>query len=380
MNATHIQVLLIDDDEDQFHVVRKYLNRAGPGEYTVEWASTMDEAFAVLEKGMPQVCLLDYHLGEITGIELLGTMRERGFEQPVILLTGQGSLAIDVDAMEHGVSDYLDKNDLNPVLLDRSIRYTLENYRARAELKKLNEELEARVRERTAELNRSNQELEQFANMVAHDLKEPLRALNTQIETLRKNETQSDKDTAKTAHRLLDPVLHATGNIALLVQNLLDASRAGQGVSHFEKVDLNKVAGEAWTNLADAATGTGATLEVQDLPHVRGDSWQLLGLFNNLLDNALKFHGNELPKIEIRAERQGEQWLIAVKDNGIGIDEEDEEEVFIMFGGKTEQREMMSAGIGLPICRKIVQHHGGRIWIDSDPGKGTTFFFTLPGE
>jgi len=145
MDTSGIAVLLIDDDEEEYMVVRRYLEKARGAPFDVAWVATFEDALETMERGAHDVCLLDYRLGERTGIELLERMRQRGLETPVILLTGRGSLELDLEAMELGAFDYLDKAELTPILLERSIRYALENYRARAALRKANEELESRV-------------------------------------------------------------------------------------------------------------------------------------------------------------------------------------------------------------------------------------------
>lgn len=374
METTPVRILLIDDDEEQFVIVQRYLKRAKAGTYEIEWVSSFEAALESASDDLHDLCLLDYQLGARTGIELLGELRAKGLTFPVILLTGQGSYELDLDAMGRGVSDFLDKNDLNPILLERSIRYTVENHRARVALKRMNEELEERVRERTAELNKSNQELEQFANVVARDLQTPLRALQEQVLRVRDRESGE----GAVAHRLLDPVLHATQNIELLVRSVLDHARAGRGSAAKENVGLNEVALEAWTKLEASAAELGAELDAGDLPALPGNRNQLLGLFENMFDNALKYHGDAAPRITVSAERQDNQWRIDISDNGAGIGEEDSEEIFLMFSRLRSEETCEGVGIGLAICRKIVKHHGGRLWFDSEPGEGTTFHLLLP--
>ena len=197
MDTDGINVLVVDDDEEEYVVVRKYLKRAQAGLFHVHWAPTIDEALAAMQSEEHDVCLLDYHLGERTGIEVLREVRALGCDIPVILLTGQGSLELDLEAMQMGACDYMEKGDLTPVVLDRSIRYTIENHRARVALRKANEELEQRVRERTTELDRSNRDLEQFANIVAQDLQEPLRAMTQYIGAIRARVSDRPEEAAR---------------------------------------------------------------------------------------------------------------------------------------------------------------------------------------
>ncbi len=380
METSEVKIILIDDDEEQYTIVRKYLKRFRSGRYKIEWAPTFESAMEAIKSSPFDLCLLDYDLGERTGLELLDEMRSYGAKFPVVFLTGRGSFDMDVDAMGKGVSDFIEKNDMTAVMLERSIRYAIENHRIRSELKNMNEVLEERVRERTAELNRSNRELEQFANMVAHDLQEPLCALNALIKRTEASHDETEGGDGHTAHRLLDPVLHATRNLELLVQSVLDYSRSESESKRFELVDLTDVLKEVCDDLDEKINQVGAEIEAGPLPKIMGDRKQLRGVFENLLDNALRLRGDQRPKIQVTAKQQENQWLFSVRDNGIGIEEEDMDEIFLLFARGEGDSEQQSVGIGLAICRKIVLYHGGKIWVDSEPGEGSTFYFTLPAE
>ncbi|NIA16583.1 MAG: response regulator, partial [Nitrospiraceae bacterium] len=326
------------------------------------------------ERTPHDVCLLDYHLGERTGIELLPEMRAHGHDLPVILLTGLGSLETDLEAMEMGAFAYLEKGDLNPVLLERSIRYAMENHGIRAALRRANEELEQRVRERTAELRRSNQDLEQFAKNVARDLQEPLHALTKQLKRMKTQ--QQEAATPQPSN--LNPLLAAAHNMELLVRCVLDYSREGRERRAFEPVELSAVIGDVCAELDVPIRDADAQFDIGPMPTVHGDPSLLKGLFENLFDNALKYRGEHPLEIHVTSERRGDMWLCAVRDNGIGIDMEEGDEIFLMFRRGNNEPERAGIGIGLAICRKILQYHGGRIWADSEPGKGCTVFFTFP--
>jgi light-regulated signal transduction histidine kinase (bacteriophytochrome) len=316
-------------------------------------------------------------------MELLDRMRARGYDVPVILLTGRGSYELDLEAMEMGAFDYVEKADLTPRLLERAIRYTMENHRARAALRKANEELERRVRERTAELHRSNLELQQFANIVARDLQQPLQAITSHIEKMKargaeRGDERGAERGLRRAYRFLDPVLRAARNMELLVQSVLDYSSVGTETTAFGMVDLSGVVKEVRAELESAITEAGAEIEVGDLPSVQGNHKLLKGLFENLIDNAVRFRGERPLKICVSSERKDDVWLCTVSDNGVGIDDEDTYDIFLMFHKGARETDYPGVGIGLAMCRKIVQYHGGKIWVDSEPGRGTTFFFTLP--
>jgi len=145
-------------------------------------------------------------------------------------------------------------------------------------------------------------------------------------------------------------------------------------------VDLAATAKEVCAELDDMITEAGATVEIEPLPSVRGDGKLLAGLFENLLSNAIKFRGEEPPRIRLSAERKGDWWLCGMSDNGIGVEEEDADEIFLMFARGAGRTDYPGIGIGLAMCRKIVQYHGGKIWVDSNPEGGSTFYITFPAE
>jgi signal transduction histidine kinase len=381
MNMANVRVLLVDDDEDEYLLVRRYLSHARTGSFQVNWVPSIEAALGEMEGERYDVCLLDYQLGEQTGLELLREMRNRGYDLPVVLLTGHGSLELDLSAMESGAFEYLEKNELTPSMLERTIRYTLAAHKARMDLRKANEELERRVQERTAELNRSNRELEQFARMVASDLQEPLHALDRQIEGLKASaDVPAPGDERPPLRAALDSVLQAVRNMELLIESILDYSQVGRETRPLEPVDLNAAFEEARAQLQGPLTESGTRVRVESLPTVRGNRELLRGLFRNLLDNAIRFRGAEPPEVEVWAERKGSMWLVRVRDNGVGVDPEEAGEIFMMFHKGSRHAERAGIGMGLAMCRKIVQYHGGRIWVDGEPGRGSTFCFSLPAE
>ena len=271
-DQSEVKVLLVDDDEEEYTVVRKYLKNARTGTFHVHWASTFEEALHAVDGVAHDVCLLDYQLGERTGIELLNEMRASGHDLPVILLTGRASLEMDLEAMAQGAFDFIEKGDLTPVLLERSIRYAIGNHRAQKALRQANEELEQRVRERTAELRRSNRDLEQFANVVARDLHEPLRAITRQIEAMKNHEAvQEQRGGQGLLLTILDRVCLAVRNMELLVQSVLDYSRLGQEAKPLEAVDLAEVVGEVWNEFDSTIRAAGATVDIGAMPCIQGN-------------------------------------------------------------------------------------------------------------
>lgn len=372
-----ISVLLVDDDPEEHLLVRKYLRNARTGSYDLMAVTAFSDALDALRDHAFEVVLVDYYLGNRLGTELLEEMRQRVIDVPAILLTGRGSLQTDLQAMELGAADYLEKGALTPELLERSIRYAVGNHRAQAQLRRANEDLEVRVRERTQELDRSNQALERFAQVVAQDLQEPLRALTRQIQDIK---AQSRRKECASVLADLDRVALSARNMELLIRSVLEYSGVARDTQAPKAVDLQKtvanICAEVQTMLRDA----GATVNAQGLPTVKGHPELLAGLLENLIDNAVTFRADRPLAIDISAERKGDDWLCVVRDNGIGIRNEDLDDIFLMFhrGGRGEER--AGIGMGLALCRKIVEYHGGKIWADSQLGEWSAFYFSLPAE
>ncbi len=244
-----------------------------------------------------------------------------------------------------------------------------------AELRRAHEVLEARVAERTAELARSNQDLEQFASVASHDLQEPLRMISSYLQILAgRYRGRLDED----ADKFIGYAVDGAQRLQTLINDLLAYSRVGTRGGDFGDVSLEAVLGQATANLQVAIRETGATISHEPLPLVHGDGRQLVQVFQNLLSNAIKFHGGAAPAIHVAAKLEGSQCVCSVRDNGIGIAPEHVQRLFVLFQRLHTRREYPGTGIGLAICRRIVERHGGWIRLESKPGEGSTFLFSLP--
>lgn len=232
------------------------------------------------------------------------------------------------------------------------------------------------LQEKLLELQRSNEDLQQFAYVCSHDLQEPLRVISNYTQLLAKRYTGRVLD--ESAHEFIEFTVDATKRMQELINDLLLYSRVQTKGQEFADTDCSLIAELAIANLKIAITESGAKLHCDPLPTVKGDSSQLLQLFQNLISNAIKFRSEKPPEIYISAEDTGSAWQLTVRDNGLGFDKKYERRIFIIFQRLHTKEMYPGSGIGLAVCKKIVERHGGRIWVDSEPNKGSSFHFTLP--
>lgn len=231
------------------------------------------------------------------------------------------------------------------------------------------------LRRTTADLARSNTELQQFAYVASHDLSEPLRMVVSYLQLL------ADRHRAGLNGEAMEFIGYAVDGakrMEAMIQDLLAYARVDSRGRQFEAVECEQVLDAAIQNLKVTIEETGAVVERGPLPVVTGDSVQLTQVLQNLISNAIKFRGNAPPHVEIRAEQREREWIFNVKDNGIGIDPKNFERIFVLFQRLHTRREYPGTGIGLSVCKKIIERHGGRIWVESAPDRGTAFYFTLP--
>jgi len=329
------------------------------------------EAFAATARMLPALWL-GMTLFGILAISLAGIYINTMIVRPITSLR-LGALRIGQGDRDHRIG----------VIRRDEVGQLAEAFNAMAgELQESYQDLEHKVAMRTEDLARSNAELEQFASVASHDLQEPLRMVTTYLELLRLR--LGDRLDGE-AGEFMDFAADGANRMSTLIKDLLEYSRVGTRGMPFRPVNFEVVLSWTLTNLNVAIDETGAIITHDPLPTVAADETQMIQLIQNLLGNAIKFRG-ELPlEIQVGAERcagssrgEADTWLFSVRDNGIGIEPQYSERIFQIFQRLHSRHEYPGTGIGLAVCRRIVERHSGRIWVESTPDQGSTFYFTLP--
>lgn len=375
--AAKLRVLQVEDNPLDVELVQRELRRAG-FDFTAAVVQTRDDFIREVQSHCPDIVLADYNLPQWRGMEALAILVHENVDVPLILVTGALGEVTAVECLKKGATDYVLKGALArlPVAVHRALR----EKKLRDQRKEAEETLARKVEElarKAEELARSNQELEQFAYVASHDLQEPLRMVASYTQLL--GERYRGK-LDETADKYIGYAVEGAQRMQTLIQDLLAFSRAGRKDPGKDNVDCNAVVKDALLNLAAAVQESGAVVTCDNLPVVAADRLQLGQLLQNLIGNAIKFCKERSPAISVKAEPAGDFWQFSVSDNGIGISPEHGEAIFSVFHRLHTRTEYAGNGIGLSICRKIVERFGGKIWVESHPGEGSTFKFTLPAS
>lgn len=375
-----LRVLLIDDDEDDRVLTAERLSEIPGNPYQLDWISRYEEGLEAICQGTHDVYLLDFRLGARTGIELLREAHGHGCSGPIILLTGQGQSRTDVEALDAGADDYLEKDRLTSALLDRSIRYAL--FRHRVE-----RQLEQKVRERTEELATANaalreasQRKDEFLATLAHELRNPLAPIRNALEIVR-----LAGDGGESVGRQRERIERQVAQLQRLVDDLLDVSRitVGKFRLNLEMLTIQEVVEAALDGarpLFDRAKLTLTVKQPEEPIRLSGDRVRLTQALTNLLHNAAKF-----------TEAGGRVWLtvvpapgsvsIVVRDTGVGIPANLLPAIFNLFTqvDQSLNRSQGGLGIGLGLVRKLMEMHGGTVRAESEGhGLGSMFTLNLP--
>ena len=395
------KILLVDDKPENLTALEAVLE--GLGQDMIKAQSGKEALRHLLDHEFACI-LLDVMMPEMSGLETAAMIRERESSRntPIIFLTALKSEEELFRGYFIGAVDYLFKPIVPDVLrskvgvfvelakhkqllkehaeslerANRELRQVIDLRRqAEEEVRRLNAELEDRVKVRTAELSAVNEELRQFAYIASHDLQEPLRTIGSYAQLLeRRYKGKLEGDADEFISYLVDGVvrMHVLLNDMLTYSRVTDAN-----AKPMQPVAAGTAVANALKNLQTAIQEAGADVTYSDLPTVVADEVQLSQVFQNLVGNAIKYRSTDAPKIDIRAEQTDGLWTFSVTDNGMGIDTKYRERIFGIFK-RLHGKELPGTGMGLAICKKIIERHGGRIWVDQNPAGGSVFRFTIP--
>ena len=358
-----VRVLVIDDDSRDALLAMDLLTGVEGTSCAATWASSASAGLKALRGRRHDAVLVDVNLGGESGLDLVRAALAEGIVGPYILLTGHGSAEVDREAIAAGADDFLLKSEVSPGSLHRAIRYARERLAARVELERRGQQILA-----------SNQELEQYARAVSHELRAPLQVIAGNLDLIRITEAgRLSSGSEASLARAINGVARAES----LISDLLAYARLDGGGAVDDPVDVAAAVDAVLGDLSAQIAAAGATLRRSELPTVSGNRAQIELLFRNLVANALKFRGERAPEVDILASPRESGWRFEVRDNGIGIRAEDRQRVFDLFTRLHPESRFAGTGIGLALCRKVVERHGGTLAVAETPGGGSTFSFVL---
>lgn len=356
-------ILIVDDTPDNLRVLSAMLTNQG---YEVRKALNGHRAIASAQSEPPDLILLDIKMPEMDGYEVCRQLKAapKTREVPIIFISALDDALDKVRAFASGGVDYVTKPFQEAEVLAR-IEHQIRIQRLQHQLIEQNEEL-----------LRSNRELEQFAYIVSHDLQQPLQSVTGFVRLLQlKYENTLDE----IAQDYLNRIHEIGGRMQRLIQDLLTYAQVDRQAEDQQLIDCNQILKQVLDNLQEAIATKQALITNDSLPTIYGDETQLIQLFQNLISNGIKFvPDNVTPAIHLSVVQQRDCWCIGVRDNGIGIKSEHLERIFEIFQRVHANQNYPGSGIGLATCKKIVERHNGQIWVESQPDKGTTFYFTFP--
>jgi light-regulated signal transduction histidine kinase (bacteriophytochrome) len=364
-NQEHVSkgdILIVDDTPDNLRLLSAILTKRG---FEVRKALNGQRAIASIEAVTPDLVLLDIRMPDMNGYEVCQCLKANPQTQdvPIIFISALDDALDKVKAFTVGGIDYITKPFQEAEVL------------ARIENQLRIQDLQRQLIAQNEELARSNRELEQFAYVVSHDLQQPLQSVTGFAKLLTmKYEGSLDQ----TAVEYLNRIHESGSRMQRLIQDLLEYARVGKQGQDFAVVDCNQILKQVTENLHQAIAEGQAHLIYDELPIVLGNEIQLIQLFQNLIGNAIKFmRPHVAAEIKISAVKRETEWLFGVHDNGIGMEAQCLDRIFEIFQRLNSTKQYAGTGIGLATCKKIVEHHGGRIWAESALNVGTTFYFTL---
>jgi hypothetical protein len=363
-----IKILIVDDEAAQMRALCNTLRDHG---YETTGYASAPAALAAMDQTKFELLLTDLMMPEMDGIALLQAARQKDGDLVGIIMTGEGTITTAVEAMKSGAFDYI----LKPFRL-RVILPVLDRALAMRRLRMENAALERRVRERTAELESANKELEAFSYSVSHDLRAPLRHIDGFAQLLSES---TESPLAQEDKRYLGLIIKAANNMGHLIDDLLDFSRMGRMEMQRTEVNLQDLLEKLLEELQPEMKSRNIIWKKDPLPVAKADPAMLRQVFSNLLFNAIKYTRPRDPaEIEIGSRREGDEIVFFVRDNGVGFDMRYVDKLFGVFQRLHSKSEFEGTGIGLANVRRIIARHGGRTWAEGKVDAGATFYFSLP--
>lgn len=355
----NLSVLIVEDDDDHADLILAQLRAAGLPRESAHRARSREEALSFLEEGEVSVILLDLGLPESHSLDTLRAVLPGAGALPIVVLTALDEGELGTQAVRQGAQDFLVKSEMSSELLLRSILYSIERKQV------------------FIDLEQRNRELAHFAHTIAHDLSQPIRATRNLCQFIRED---NEGKLPEESEEHLEMASRSCQRMETMVRALLEYSEIGASSLEFRVRDLEGILQDVIEDLGPQIEEVDGAVEisVEDCS-VNVCEPLIRNVFQNLISNSLKYRGDRTPRIRIYSERKGSELIVGVEDNGIGIPERYRDRIFELFFHLGRQEEP-GAGVGLATCKKLVNLHGGRIWVESEEEQGTTIFLSLPQE